>query len=79
MSLCLFAKLILPDPPLRRTSVFAASENLGAGRIHSARADKISGVPIEPWFCGAAYKNNMYALLGKPGYEDRKAELEARL
>ena len=34
---------------------------------------------IEPWFCGAAYKNNMYALLGKPGYEDRKAELEARL
>ena len=26
-----------------------------------------------------AYKNNMYALLGKPGYEDRKAELEASL
>ena len=26
-----------------------------------------------------AYKNNMYALLGKPGYEDRKAKLEARL
>ena len=26
-----------------------------------------------------AYKNNMYALLGKPGYEARKAELEARL
>ena len=26
-----------------------------------------------------AYKKNMYALLGKPGYEDRKAELEARL
>ena len=26
-----------------------------------------------------AYKNNIYALLGKPGYEDRKAELEARL
>ena len=25
-----------------------------------------------------AYKNNMYALLGKPGYEERKAELEAR-
>ena len=60
-------------------SVFAPGENLDAGRIHSARADKISGVPIEPWFCGAAYKNNMYALLGKPGYEDRKAELEARL
>ena len=26
-----------------------------------------------------AYKNNMYALLGKPGYEGRRAELEARL
>ena len=26
-----------------------------------------------------AYKKNMFALLGKPGYEDRKAELEAKL
>lgn len=26
-----------------------------------------------------AYKNNMYALLGKPGYENQKAELEKRL
>ncbi len=26
-----------------------------------------------------AYKNNMYALLGKPGYEKQKAELEKRL
>ena len=26
-----------------------------------------------------AYKKNMYALLGKPGYEARRAELEARL
>ena len=26
-----------------------------------------------------AYKKNMFALLGKPGYEDRKAELETRL
>ena len=26
-----------------------------------------------------AYKNNMYALLGKPGYESQKAELEKRL
>lgn len=26
-----------------------------------------------------AYKQNMFALLGKPGYEDRQAELEARL
>ena len=26
-----------------------------------------------------AYKKNMFALLGKPGYEDRKAELEVKL
>ena len=26
-----------------------------------------------------AYKKNMFALLGKPGFEARKAELEARL
>ena len=26
-----------------------------------------------------AYKKNMFALLGKPGYEERKAELEKRL
>ena len=26
-----------------------------------------------------AYKNNMYALLGKPGYEDRREELLRRL
>jgi len=26
-----------------------------------------------------AYKSNMFALLGKPGYEARQAELEARL
>lgn len=26
-----------------------------------------------------AYKNNMFALLGKPGYEDKKKELEERL
>ena len=26
-----------------------------------------------------AYKKNMFALLGKPGYEDMKGELEARL
>ncbi len=25
------------------------------------------------------YKKNMFALLGKPGFEDRKAELEKRL
>ena len=26
-----------------------------------------------------AYKKNMYALLGKPGYESEKAALEARM
>ena len=26
-----------------------------------------------------SYKKNMFALLGKPGYEDRKADLEARI
>ena len=26
-----------------------------------------------------AYKKNMFALLGKPGYEDQKAALEAKL
>ena len=26
-----------------------------------------------------SYKKNMFALLGKPGYEDRKAELEAAI
>ena len=26
-----------------------------------------------------AYKKNMFALLGKPGYEEAKAELEARI
>ena len=26
-----------------------------------------------------AYKKNMFALLGKPGYADMQAELEARL
>jgi len=26
-----------------------------------------------------AYKKNMYALLGKPGFEEQKAVLEARM
>ena len=26
-----------------------------------------------------AYKKNMFALLGKPGFEDRRAELESKL
>ena len=31
------------------------------------------------WLNAFSRKNNMYALLGKPGYEALKAELEARL
>ena len=47
-----------PAAPLRRTSVFAASENLGAGRIHSARAGQIPrGAPRKiQRFCGAGKK-----------------------
>ena len=41
-----------PAAPLRRTSVFAASENLGAGRIHSARAGS-KGVPGHAGVSGA--------------------------
>ena len=26
-----------------------------------------------------SYKSNMFALLGKPGYEDKKSQLEAQL
>ena len=33
----------------RRTSVFAAGKNLGAGRIHFARAFKSVRDPIRPW------------------------------
>ena len=40
---------------------------------------KRMGPPRNEGSAGKAYKNNMYALLGKPGYEDKKAELEARL
>ena len=48
-----------PAALLRRTSVFAAGENLGAGRIHSARACQIfPRAPIRPlaeWDLGAGY------------------------
>ena len=59
--------------------MFCRRQNLDAGRIHSARADQSPGVPAGLQSRGAAYKNNMYALLGKPGYEELKAKLEARL
>ena len=32
----------------RRTSVLPAGQNLGAGRIHSARASEMMGVPAKP-------------------------------
>ena len=37
---------------------------------------------FEPLVVGGkveAYKKNMYALLGKPGYEDHRALLESRM
>ena len=40
---------------LRRTSVFAKGENLGAGAIHLPRADEIIGVPARRKPGGAAH------------------------
>ena len=37
------------DLGLAQTSVFAAGKNLGAGRIHFARAFKSVRDPIRPW------------------------------
>ena len=34
--------------------VFSRRENLDAGRIHSARADKKTGAPCGPWPTGAS-------------------------
>ena len=40
---------------------------------------KETGSPRSKRTGGIAYKKNMYALLGKPGYEEHRAALEARL
>lgn len=58
-------------------------ENLGRLIYFFERACAISGylLGVNPFDQPGveSYKKNMFALLGKPGYEDRKAELEAKL
>lgn len=58
-------------------------ENLGEMIYFFEKACAISGymLGVNPFDQPGveSYKKNMFALLGKPGYEDRKAELEARL
>lgn len=58
-------------------------ENLGYLIYFLEKACAISGyiLGVNPFNQPGveSYKKNMFALLGKPGYEDRKAELEARL
>ena len=59
-----------PAAPLRRTSVFAASENLGAGRIHSARACEMErGSPRKAWLSRGGQKED--AELGYGADPDR--------
>ena len=61
----------------------ADEENLGRLIYFFEKACAVSGYMLgvnpfdQPGVEG--YKKNMFALLGKPGYEDRKAELEKRL
>lgn len=61
----------------------ADEENLGRLIYFFEKACAVSGYVLEvnPFDQPGveAYKKNMFALLGKPGYEDMKAELEARL
>ena len=58
-------------------------ENLGELIYFFEKACAVSGymLGVNPFDQPGveSYKKNMFALLGKPGYEDRKAELEARL
>ena len=58
-------------------------ENLGELIYFFEKACAISGymLGVNPFNQPGveSYKKNMFALLGKPGYEDRKAELEAKL
>lgn len=58
-------------------------ENLGELIYFFEKACAISGymLGVNPFDQPGveSYKKNMFALLGKPGYEDRKADLEARL
>ena len=61
----------------------ADEENLGQLIYFFEKACAISGYiqGVNPFDQPGveSYKRNMFALLGKPGYEDEKAELEARL
>ena len=61
----------------------ADEENLGRLIYFFEKACAISGymLGVNPFDRPGveSYKKNMFALLGKPGYEDMKAELEARL
>ena len=61
----------------------ADEENLGRLIYFFEKACAISGymLGVNPFDQPGveAYKKNMFALLGKPGYEDQKAALEARL
>ena len=58
-------------------------ENLGELIYFFEKACAISGymLGVNPFNQPGveSYKKNMFALLGKPGYESRKAELEAKL
>ena len=61
----------------------ADEENLGRLIYFFEKACAVSGymLGVNPFDQPGveSYKKNMFALLGKPGYEDAKAELEARL
>ena len=58
-------------------------ENLGRLIYFFEKACAISGymLGVNPFDQPGveSYKKNMFALLGKPGYEEQKAALEARL
>ncbi|MGN8967739.1 hypothetical protein [Intestinimonas sp. HCP28S3_D6] len=49
------------------------------GRFTLPEQMESAGPPRDGTSRGEAYKKNMFALLGKPGYEEQKAVLEARL
>lgn len=70
-------------PNLVITLSKADEENLGRLIYFFEKACAISGymLGVNPFDQPGveSYKKNMFALLGKPGYEDMKAELEARL
>ena len=61
----------------------ADEDNLGRLIYFFEKACAISGymLGVNPFDQPGveSYKKNMFALLGKPGYEEMKAELEARL